>query len=325
VVKNVDQRLDNHVLPSSAWFVTSKQEEQELEEPELPSEPALYPSDHLDWLTNTAADSVAEEDLDKAKIDQKTIADLQAAYRDTHDQLRTTAANGAWHNYQQSSPPQGEPEILREGYANWTRTRVVVELKASNLPDAIRRAHLYLRTLHRAQPWLAAAHGIAMTEKQMCLLRSDAAGCEECSFKLSTGRGIVDTIRVALGTVTAEDQEFGRNPAYTSKSETRSIETVHSQGTNKRQKIVLDYLCHVVDTIKLGDNIFTVQDIISSTASIRGRGTVVFKVRREGDQTKYWALKRTWVDVLSESQENEMMKIARDKKVEYVLLPEEGQ
>jgi hypothetical protein len=179
--------------------------------------------------------------------------------------------------------------------------------------------------LHRAQPWLAAAHGIAMTEKQMCLLRSDAAGCEECSFKLSTGRGIIDTIRVALGTITAEDQEFGRNPAYTYKSETRSIETVRSQGTSKRQKIVLDYLCHVVDTIKLGDNIFTVQEIISSTASIRGRGTIVFKVRREGDQMKYWALKRTWVDVLSESQENELMKIARDKKVEYVLLPEEGQ
>ncbi|KAJ7933855.1 hypothetical protein B0H13DRAFT_684467 [Mycena leptocephala] len=329
VVENVDQRLDNHVLPSKAWIVPSEQDKQgleeleELEEPELPSEPAPSRSDHHDRFTDAAADSVAEEDLDQGNLDQKTMADLQAAYHDTREQLRNTAANGAWHNYQQSSLPQGEPEILREGYANWTRTRIVVELKASDLPDAIRQAHLYLRTLHRAQPWLAAAHGIAMTEKQMCLLRSDAAGCEECSFKLSSGRGIIDTIRVALGTVTAEDQEFGHNPAFACKEETKSVETFRSQGTGKRQKIVQDYFCHVVDTIKLGDNIFTVQEIISSTASIRGRGTVVFKVRREDDQ-KHWALKRTWVDVLSESQENKLMEIARDKKVEYVLLPEEG-
>ncbi|KAJ7642743.1 hypothetical protein DFH06DRAFT_1214300 [Mycena polygramma] len=162
-----------------------------------------------------------------------------------------------------------------------------------------------------------------MTEKRLCLIRSDAAGCEECSFKLSTGRGIIDTIRVALGTVTAEDQEFGHNPSFAYKYQSRSVESYRAQA-NKKQKITVEYHCHVVDTVKLDRNLFTVQEVIFNTACIRGRGTTVFKVRRDGDQTKHWALKRTWVDVLSECQETALMELAREKNVEYVLLPEPG-
>ncbi|KAJ6515051.1 hypothetical protein C8R47DRAFT_500781 [Mycena vitilis] len=162
-----------------------------------------------------------------------------------------------------------------------------------------------------------------MTEKRLCLIRSDPAGCEECSFELSSGRGIIDTVRVALGTVTAEDQEFGHNPSFTYKYESRSVES-HRALENKKQKITVEYHCHVVDTVTLDHDVFTVQEVISSTTSLRGRGTTVFKVRRDGDQTKHWALKRTWVDVLSECQENTLMQLARENNVEYVLLPEPG-
>ncbi|KAJ6515057.1 hypothetical protein C8R47DRAFT_501064 [Mycena vitilis] len=318
VVENVDQRLDNHVLPTTAWSVLDKVEEQAPEDI-LPSEPELSNSDHLD-LTY-AADSLAEEEYDPAR-DKILISDLQAAYRDTQNRLHVTAAKGAWDEYT-NSRSRDESVILDEGYANWTRTRAVVELKASDLNKAIRQTHLYLRTLHRAQPWLASAHGIAMTENQLCLLRSDAAGCEECSFKLSTGRGIIDTIRVALGTVTAQAQEFGYNPNFTHKYQSRLVETSRHQGTHKKQKVTVNYHCHVVDTIKRGDDIFKVEETIHTTASIRGRGTIVFKVRREDDE-KSWALKRTWVDVCSESKENELMELARKRGVEYVLLPEPG-
>ncbi|KAJ7654463.1 hypothetical protein DFH06DRAFT_1329738 [Mycena polygramma] len=322
VVENVEQRLGNHVLPRTAWSVLGLQKEQELEEEiVLDPEPKHSLSDHLDPIYTTA-DSVPEENLDQDAVDRTIISDLQTAHRATSHLLLVPVAEAAWRKYEESIS-KGNTDSLDEGYANWTRTRVVVELKSSNLNDAIQQTHLHLRTLHRAQPWLAAAHGIVMTEKRLCLICSDAAGCEECSFKLSTGRGIVDTIRIALGTVTAEDHEFGHNPSFTYKYQSRSVESHRTQG-NKKQKITVEYHCHVVDTVKVDHSVFTVQEAISNTASIRGRGTTVFKVRRDGDQTKHWALKRTWVDVLGECQENALMELAREKNVEYVLLPEPG-
>ncbi|KAJ7642752.1 hypothetical protein DFH06DRAFT_1477470 [Mycena polygramma] len=318
--QNVEQRLGNHVLPTTAWSVLGRQKEEVEEETVLDSEPGHYLSDHLE-LTYPA-DSVAEEERDQDPLDRTIISDLQTAYRATSDPSLVPVAEAAWRKYEESIP-KGEPQDLDEGYANWTRTRVVVELKSSNLDDAIQQTHLHLRALHRAQPWLAAAHGIAMTENRLCLIRSDSAGCEECSFKLSTGRGNVDTIRIALGTVTAEDHEFGHNPSFTYKYQSRSVESHRTQG-NKKQTITVEYHCHVVDTVKVDHSVFTVQEAISNTASIRGRGTTVFKVRRDGDQTKHWALKRTWVDVLGECQENALMELAREKNVEYVLLPEPG-
>ncbi|KAJ6485100.1 hypothetical protein C8R47DRAFT_1130791 [Mycena vitilis] len=319
-VENVDQRPDNHVLPSNAWLVADRPKEQEADETVLDPERELARPDHLDPPYAIGLD--AEDDSEQAPMDESIITNLQAAYHATHDLLRVTAAEDAWSKYKESSTV-GEAKDLDEGYANWTRTRVAVELKAADLNDAIRQTHLYLRTLHRAQPWLAAAHGIAMTEKRLCLIRSDAAGCEECSFELSTGRGIIDTIRVALGTVTAENQEFGHNPSFTYKYQCRSVDSSRVQA-NKKQKITVDYHCHVVNAIHLGSDIFTVQEVISNTASIRGRGTTVFKVWRAGDEIKNWALKQTWVDVQSESQENTLMQLAREKNVKYVLLPEEG-
>jgi hypothetical protein len=99
-------------------------------------------------------------------------------------------------------------------YVNCTQTLVGIEIKYQDLPRSQRQVHLYMRGLRRAQPWLYRTFGLALTNDRYCLLRADASGMEESTFRRCSSRGVIAIIQLALGMTLSTKNELGVDPAF---------------------------------------------------------------------------------------------------------------
>ncbi|KAJ7505389.1 hypothetical protein B0H11DRAFT_1904738 [Mycena galericulata] len=305
-VEQVDQRPDGCLLPIVAWekdsnFINFEPgPDREFEDREV---------DAPDEYTPVEGEKEEEEDYHQVASHRPTPSQEDRAARDSYSQYITT--------------PEISDYSLNAAYANWSQTRLVLELKHPDLYSAIRQTHLNLRTLHRVQPFLVSALGIALTRKHLCFVRSDSSVCEECPIDISTSRGVLDTIRVALGLVVARDTDTGLNPNFRLTDVETSVTVSKPQGPGeKRAKVQQSCIQRCVESISRDDTVYQVVEIISNTSSFPGRGTTVFKVTA-GDPSSYFALKITWIDIRSESKENDLWRKTREAQVEYVLLPAE--
>ncbi|KAJ7227484.1 hypothetical protein GGX14DRAFT_693344 [Mycena pura] len=286
--EQVDQRPDGCVLPIIAWENLPEDLPEPCPDRQFTDEETKDPDEY----------GPIEEEEEEEGDDYHAVA----SHKPTLSHEKDESAGLAWNHYQ-ASPSHGS--VLDEAFANWSQTRTVLELKHPDLYSAIRQIHLYLRTLRRAQPFLVSALGIVLTRKRLCLVRADSAGCEECPFDLSSSRGVLDFIRVVLGCMVADNSDLGPDAK-----------------SSKKQKIQKTYWQRCIHTITQNNMTYEVTNIIANNSSIRGRGTLVLKVRASGSsESEYLAMKVTWVDSHSESKERDWLVRARKAEVEHVLLP----
>ncbi|KAG6918213.1 hypothetical protein DXG01_015806 [Tephrocybe rancida] len=107
------------------------------------------------------------------------------------------------------------------------------ETKQDDMVSTVVQCAVHIRHQQNAQPWLTFSLGLLMTEDGFGLLRADALGLEECSFSKETGRGVIETIRLALGIILATDQELGAHPGFTFREvETPSSALMPEKGSN---------------------------------------------------------------------------------------------
>ncbi|KAI6038670.1 hypothetical protein EDC04DRAFT_3090672 [Pisolithus marmoratus] len=104
-----------------------------------------------------------------------------------------------------------EPKV-NEAYVNFTAILLAGESKsARNARDGLTQVQRYMRGIKRAQPWLRFATGMAVGKDFVALLRGDCSGIERTELSLTDGRGCIEFIRIVLGIVLADKQEFGHN------------------------------------------------------------------------------------------------------------------
>ncbi|KAI6027026.1 hypothetical protein EDC04DRAFT_216100 [Pisolithus marmoratus] len=106
-----------------------------------------------------------------------------------------------------------EPEV-NEAFANFTAILLAGEFRsARNAREGLIQAQRYMRGIKRAQPWLRFATGMTVGKDFVALLRLDCSGIECIELLLTDGRGCIEFIRLVLGIVLADKEEFGHNPA----------------------------------------------------------------------------------------------------------------
>ncbi|KAG5636590.1 hypothetical protein DXG03_004707, partial [Asterophora parasitica] len=88
------------------------------------------------------------------------------------------------------------------------------EGKQSDSKSALVQSTVYMRQARRTQPWRRFTLGLISTRDELGLLRADAVGIEECVFAKNIGRGVIETIRLALGIMLANDSQLGKHPAF---------------------------------------------------------------------------------------------------------------
>ncbi|RDB21963.1 hypothetical protein Hypma_011048 [Hypsizygus marmoreus] len=87
------------------------------------------------------------------------------------------------------------------------------ECKQTDMMASVVQCIGHMCQQRRTQPWLRFGLGLVATKDQLGLLRADAMGLEECIFKKNTGRGIIETVRLALGIMLATEPEQGVHPS----------------------------------------------------------------------------------------------------------------
>ncbi|KAG6887212.1 hypothetical protein C0992_013362, partial [Termitomyces sp. T32_za158] len=88
-----------------------------------------------------------------------------------------------------------------------------------------------MRHQRRSQPWLRFLLGLAIDEGKIGLFRADAVGLQECIFDRTTGYGIIQCIRIALGIIVATNQEIGIHPAFSFRE---VVSTSHLESDDER-------------------------------------------------------------------------------------------
>ncbi|KAI6130109.1 hypothetical protein EV401DRAFT_655071 [Pisolithus croceorrhizus] len=99
-----------------------------------------------------------------------------------------------------------------EAYVNFTAMLLAGESKSGrNAREGLMQVQRYIRGIKRAQPWLRFATGMTMGRDFVALLRGDCSGMERVELSLSDGRGCIEFIRIVLGIILSEKEDFGHN------------------------------------------------------------------------------------------------------------------
>ncbi|KAG5639211.1 hypothetical protein H0H81_005690 [Sphagnurus paluster] len=150
-----------------------------------------------------------------------THADSAKSYNELLGHLRIL--HGRLEREDWSTPPEwltraaeayDVARFLDMSYVCFPNVRVPGEGKQTDMRAAIVQTCIYMRQQRRTQPWLRFGLGLMSTRNQLGLLRADATGIEEYVFTKSTGHGVVESIRLALGVMLATDYELGDHPCF---------------------------------------------------------------------------------------------------------------
>ncbi|KIK24561.1 hypothetical protein PISMIDRAFT_403191 [Pisolithus microcarpus 441] len=102
---------------------------------------------------------------------------------------------------------------VNKAYVNFTTMLLAGESKSA--PDkkgGLTGVQRYIRGIRRAQPWLRFVTGMTVGKDFVALLSRGFRGTEYVEMSLTDGRGCLEVIRIVLGIVLAEKEEFGHDP-----------------------------------------------------------------------------------------------------------------
>ncbi|KAI5991146.1 hypothetical protein EDD15DRAFT_1116590 [Pisolithus albus] len=230
-----------------------------------------------------------------------------------------------------------EPKV-NEAYINFTAVLLAGELKsAPDTTEGLMRVRRYITGIKRAQPWLRFATGMTVGEDFITLLREDYSGTERIDLSLTDRQGCIELIRIILGIVLSEKEEFGHDPnvetgeedvrvdvpelcsaAFDDSSKDGTVSTKSndvpddetyqgsmSKRTTRRATLRTRVPIRVHGRECMG--------ILSGSGSNRDTGTTVYVVASDGGKACL-ALKRSWQDAARTYEKVAVLKKLCDSK-----------
>jgi hypothetical protein len=104
---------------------------------------------------------------------------------------------------------------INEDYVNCQAVLMGAEIKTKTLPDAIKAALRYARTINRVQYWRRFIVGFAFTLDRFCCFRADQSGVEMLRRNVLGIAGAVDFVRLLIGLSLLKEVQLGFDPRFT--------------------------------------------------------------------------------------------------------------